>query len=644
MPRLIRTVSAAFVGLVGLLIAAPAASGQSGPAEQGQHARLATGSIRGTVQDEAGGALAGALVSALGATLASTLTDADGRFTLSDLPPGDYLLRAHLLGFSASTGMVVRVGASPATHRFALRRVSRPVGTAGEPADGAVAPVGARPIIAAGFGLPVGVESGEAEAGEASDTAADHSHSETAWRLRHIRRSILKDVSPVVVLTDSDEPLGDGSLFGRAVGSAAGLATSLFTDFPFSGEVNFLTTGAVAPGAVLSATAFPRGVAYLALAAPGSSGDWSIRAAMSEGDVSSWIVSGAFASRPGGVHAYDFGLSYSTQEYLGGHPAALAAVSEGNRNVGELYAFDRWAIRKSVTLEYGARYAHHDYLEDRGLLSPRLGMTVEPFEGTRVRATASQRMLAPGAEEFIASRTPGPSLPPERTFAPLGAPGEAEAFRVERARNYEVALEKDLGAAYVVGVGRFRQSVDDQMVTLFGVSLPDGPRSIGHYYVGSAGAFDANGWVLRFETPAAGRFQGSVHYSITRARWSGHGDFARWMAVAPSAQRADVEDLHDLTSSVRADISETATRVFVLYKVNTGYVRSNTSLERPGLDGRFDVQVNQALPMTFAGTRWEVLVGLRNLFRDPGDPVSVYDELLVVKPPKRLVGGFLVRF
>jgi hypothetical protein len=54
--------------------------------------------------------------------------------------------------------------------------------------------------------------------------------------------------------------------------------------------------------------------------------------------------------------------------------------------------------------------------------------------------------------------------------------------------------------------------------------------------------------------------------------------------------------------------------------------------------------MNQALPVGFAGTRWELLVGVRNLFRDPTDPASVYDELLVVKPPLRLVGGFLVRF
>ena len=95
---------------------------------------------------------------------------------------------------------------------------------------------------------------------------------------------------------------------------------------------------------------------------------------MSEGDLSSWIVAGAFTSKPGRVHKYDMGLSYSTQDYQGGNPAALAAVTDGSRNAGELYAFDRWTVSRRVTLDYGARYAHYDYLQARGLLSPRFGV------------------------------------------------------------------------------------------------------------------------------------------------------------------------------------------------------------------------------------------------------------------------------
>ena len=194
--------------------------------------------------------------------------------------------------------------------------------------------------------------------------------------------------------------LPDGSLFGRAVDSAASLAGAIFTDLPFSGEVNLLTTGAFGPGALFTGDGFPRGVAYLAIGAPTPAGDWSVRAAMSQGDLSSWIVAGAFASKPGSSHAYKFGLSYSTQEYLGGNPAALAAMTDGSRNVGEIYGFDRWPLGSKVAVEYGGRYARYDYLQEGGLLSPRVGVTVEPFRDTRIKATVAQRMIAPGAEEF----------------------------------------------------------------------------------------------------------------------------------------------------------------------------------------------------------------------------------------------------
>ena len=640
MERLTRVVSVAFVGVAGLLLAGVSVDAQSTRvAATGMQARVMSGTISGVVTDDRGGALGGAMVSALGVTLASTVTDDRGRFTFSELPQGDYLVRAHMTGFVATASARVRVGISPSIHKLELRRIVNAVGTtgAGEP------PVNARPIIAAGFELPRGPE--PAPESETANKKDDHPHDEMAWRLRHVPRSILKDASTMVVLTDDEPVLPSSSLFGRAVGSAAGLATSFFTDFPFSGEVNFLTTGAVAPGSVFSPTALPRGVAYLALAAPTSSGEWAIRAAMSEGDLSSWIVAGSFATKPSSArHTYSLGLSYSTQDYMGGNPAALAAVTDGSRNVGELYAFDRWAVTRALSLDYGGRYEHYDYLADPGLFSPRLGFTLEASEGARVRGVVSQRMVAPGAEEFLSTPGVGPWLPPERTFSPLRDSTAPDAFRVERAQSYELSFEKDLGEAVVLGIGRFHQSVDDQLVTMFGLPLDGVPRSVGHYYVGSAGAVDAAGWMVRVDTRLSDRIQGSVHYTMARGKWYGGGDSDLLTPLAPASIRADIEDLHDLTTSLKADIAETSTRVFVLYKLNNGFVRSNTDLLRPGVDGRFEVQVNQALPVTFAGTRWEVLVGLRNLFRDPTDTASVYDELLVVRPPKRFVGGVLVRF
>jgi hypothetical protein len=39
-----------------------------------------------------------------------------------------------------------------------------------------------------------------------------------------------------------------------------------------------------------------------------------------------------------------------------------------------------------------------------------------------------------------------------------------------------------------------------------------------------------------------------------------------------------------------------------------------------------------------------MLVGVRNFFHDTVAEQSIYDELLVVRPPKRVVGGLTLHF
>jgi hypothetical protein len=628
MSRLRELTTAACAGAAMLAASSVAAQTvRSVPGVQASHS--SRGRVSGSVSDERGGPLPGAMISMLGVTMATTVADNAGHFSLDALPAGEYLLRAHKSGFAASPRQLVRVSESPSVFRLQLRRLDESVATTG------TGPVEARPIVAAGFGLPSGAPA------EGTDASADHDHGETAWRLRHIKRSILKDRS-TSVLAESETPLPDSSLFGRAEQSAPSFAASVVTGLPFSGEVNLLTTGSAGAGDLFSTVGVPRGVAYLALGAKAGAGEWTMRAAMSEGELPSWVVAGAFESRPG-PHSYDFGVSYSTQEYQGRNPVALAAVTDGSRNVGEIYGLGRWAATPWAELEYGGRYAHYDYLEQGGFLSPRASVSVSPVRDLRVRASIAENRIAPGAEEFLSPREAGLWLPPERTFAPLGGPGDLDAFRVERARSLDIAIEREFDGAYVFGVRRFYQSVDDQLVTLFGLNLPQGPSSVGHYYVASAGAVDADGWAVKVGTVSSGRVRGSLEYSRTIAHWVSRGDIAAIAPWAPGAIRESNDELHDVTTSIETDIPETSTRVFVLYRLNTGYTRGSDTIG-PGLDGRFDLQVNQALPLSVAGTRWEVLVGLRNLFRDPAQAGSVYDELLVVRPPTRFVGGVLVRF
>ena len=631
MGRMNRVLSA-----TGFVVIATAAVPSSVLAQQGVASELRTvsaivaGAINGIVSDDRGGPVPGAMVSVLGATMAMTLTDVNGRFSLQRLPAGDYTLRAHLAGFAASRRENVRVGTSgPTVYRLQLRRLESPVATTGRSTES----VTARPILAAGFDLP---------SIEMPDPAADddHSHTDTAWRLRHLTRSILKDSANAVIVPDDDNSHPDDSFFGRSGRGAASVAGSFLADLPFTGEVNLLTTGAFAPGGLFSSSMIPRGVAYLAIGAPAPAGDWTLRAAMSQGDLSSWIVAGSFVSKREGIHSYDLGLSYSTQEYQGGNPLALAAVSDGNRNVGEVYAVDRWTVGSGVSFEYGGRYARYDYLAQPGMFSPRAAITLEPSKRTRVTTVVAQRMIAPGAEEFLAPAIAGPWLPPERTFSPLSG----NSLQLERARYVDVLFEHDLGRLYAIGVRRFFQGVDNQVMTIFGMRSPSGTRSVGHYYVATAGSVDAQGWGVRLSSSTSKRISGSIDYTLTHGRWSSSGELGQARPWIARLTRAQDEDVQDLTTSVRTDIPETATHVFVLYKLNSGFARRSGSLSDAGLDGRFDLQINQALPFGLGSTKWEVLVGIRNLFHDPNDPASIYDELLVVRPPKRVVGGFLVRF
>jgi hypothetical protein len=109
--------------------------------------------------------------------------------------------------------------------------------------------------------------------------------------------------------------------------------------------------------------------------------------------------------------------------------------------------------------------------------------------------------------------------------------------------------------------------------------------------------------------------------------------------------RRQFEQLRDLTTSVESEVPRLDTRVFVIYKINSGFTRPDAVALRPQLGSRFDVEVSQALPfLNFSSAQWEMIVAVRNLFHEDLLDSSVYDELQVGRPPKHVVGGVTVRF
>lgn len=648
-----KVIAAAVGGLV-LLLQVPAARGQTVPPAVTTVASLASGSIGGMVQDERGAPIPGAMVSALGAKTAVTVTDQGGRFELRTLSPGPYLVRAHVAGYVGSRGQIIEVRASTRTaSSIALRRANA-ISTPATPAAKVL-------VLTAGVGSPVeAVEAIESQTsavpdpapaapvGDSSASSVDDDHSEAAWRLRHLRRGILKDVTlpdPLLAAGGSDALSGTNAfdpLAGRSGGSFSQLAADLFASVPFTGQLNLLTTGSFdSPKQLFTSDNFSRSIGYFSLAAPlGGQADWSMHGALTQGDISSWFIAGAYGTRLPARHRYDLGLSYSTQRYDGGNTPALREVTNGSRNVGAVYGFDTFTLTPAVAVTYGARVSRYDYLSTSVLFSPRVAVTLSPSDHFRLNALVSSRALAPGAEEFLPPMDTGLWLPPQRTFSSIV---EGRPLEPERTGHLAVEAERDFGGS-TVSLRAFRQRVQDQLVAVFTLDVPTAaPAQLGHYFVGNDGDVDLAGWGAAFRTTLPSRVHGSVEYSNVRARWAGAEDGAYMLAVAPSVVRPRLDRLQNLSTAIETNVPETSTRILVVCRLtNAGPSRGT---DRPAYDSRFDVQVHQSLPfMDFSTARWEMLLAVRNTFREATADSSAYDELLVIRPPKRVVGGLTLRF
>ena len=590
-------------------------------------AAITTGQIVGQVHDEGGSPIEGVVVSALGSSNAFAVSDKLGQFSLRQLPPGPYLVRAHREGFLTVRGTIVEVRPSSRTpssltmHREGVAATAR-ITEAG---------VGGTAVAAA----PV-----------PEDEADERSESGLAWRLRHLKRSILRETDTMTALPVEDFSFTDPFEFlGRAVENSARAAGSLFADISLDGQVDLLTTGAFDNPTELLQMDRTRSVAFFSVGSNvGEHGAWAVRAAMNQGDLDSWILAGSYAARAGVPHRYEAGMSYSLQRYQGGNTAALTAVPDTARNVGAVFAYDEWSLSPRLSVGYGANFAYYDYLMEPSLLSPRVTASYMVTPVWRVRGLATRQLTAPGAQEFLPP-TRASWLPPQRTFSSLSRDG----FRTQGLEHYEVGVDRLLYGA-TIGVRAFRQQIDDQMVTVFGLRRPDGPsEAIGHYYVGTAGDATVDGLGVSVSHAITANVRGSIEYSFATAEWTDgppRADAVQLARFTPAVLSGAAPDhIHDVMTSIETEVPQTATRVVMFYRVNSAFVKADGAEEGRGLDGRFEMQVNQSLPfMNFMRSQWEMLVAVRNMFNEAGPGASIYNEMLVVRPPKRIVGGLTVRF
>jgi hypothetical protein len=408
----------------------------------------------------------------------------------------------------------------------------------------------------------------------------------------------------------------------------------------FTGQVNVLTSSSAAGPAGWMGSQWPRGVASVAVGAQaGTFGDWQMRAALSGGSdrSASWVLLGELFANVDAAHAYRVGVSYGAQPEVEGAPQQWRGTASGARGVAGVYAFDRWRVRPGLSLDYGVRVDRYDYLARPELVSPHVGGRIAVLPRTSIIAMASRRLIAPGADEFLPPPASGPWMPPERTFSSLVSRLPMQA---EDVRHYEIGIEHAIlrrEHAPTLVVRHFRQATRDQAATLFGV---DASRDVGHYYVASPGDVELDGWGVGIRKAWNGHIRAAMDYALTDARWDAHRQARAIRRVAPSACGSIASGCMT-TASVDAHIPESETRLTLVVRTNSGYARADGK-PWPVLNGRFDVEIRQALPyQPITGGRLELLFAVRTLSRDGRSMGSLYDEVLTVAPPLRLVGGFL---
>ena len=143
--------------------------------------------VHGVVLDDDGRPLAGAVISAFGSTTVFAVSDPAGRYAFRNLPYGPYLVRAHLHGYTPPRARIVQVNRS--TLNVSAIALTRHL----DDADAA-------PVVTAGVGGT------DATATTGAGDAGTHDHGEVAWRLRHLKRSVLKDTAIGLLPAGADEP------------------------------------------------------------------------------------------------------------------------------------------------------------------------------------------------------------------------------------------------------------------------------------------------------------------------------------------------------------------------------------------------------------------------------------------------------
>ena len=567
-------------------------------------ARPPGGGLVGWVEDTRGTPVAGVVISLFGKGVDAaglvTLSDSAGRFFLPSLPAGSYTLRALAAGhLPAPARQVTVLPDRDSTFTVSLTPVKLDAALPTDPAA------------------------------EALDEADSDASRELRWLLRHKRRSVLEEQGEAIAA--ADDANADDALPRAATAGTPRLASWL-TDLGGTVEVMANPAGVGVGSLPLGFQARPESFSLLQLKGRmGLGGSWSLGGLVADSESTTWRTAAEFIIEPGGGHEVQLGSGYGTRLFqpLVGNSGDREGRLD-NRTVGAIFVQDRWQAAENVAYTAGARFSYIGFLADRNHVDPFAAVELRRDERTRVRGTVSSRTIVPGGDLLTLSVL---GSAPAMAFAVMD-----DQLRPERAMRYELTVDQALGSA-TLSARTFYEGVTDQLVNAFtGASAARTLRIV------NGGGLQARGMGLTVTRRFGDAFSGSVTYTY------GHSWRRAPVAVTEAGALPDLfayhdADFHDVVGRIETFIDWSDTRVIAFYRLNRLTPEVEGKKTGALANARFDVQVRQGLPFLGGLTRadWEFLLAVRNLFYETSEGASL-DEVTVLNPPKRVLGGISVRF
>jgi hypothetical protein len=554
------------------------------------------GGLVGWVENTQGLPVSGAVVSLFGRGIRGgslvTMTDSLGQFALPSLPAGSYTLRA--IGSGHQPAAARRVTVLPnqeSLFTVSLAPESGPSTTAATPAA-------------------------EDPSASEEDSGTTVTPREWRWLVRHRRRSVLEasdhSTAAAPVVSTASAPAPDGRL-ADLVGSVEFLSAPLVLA---NGADTSSLDGGSSMGALKLGGHFEDG------------GTWNLGGLVAESSTATWRVAAEFVVRPAEGHELEAGAGFGTRDLRPGtadtEPGAL-----DTRSLGAIFVRDNWTPNDRVGAALGARYSFVGFIADHNYLDPFASVSVRADRETVLRGSVASHTLAPGGDLLTVATL---SSAPELALARLD-----QRVRAERSMRVDVSAERRLGSAATVGAFTFYEDVRDQMSNSY-----EGDARARVLRISNIGAVLVRGIGVTASRRFGPNVQTSVSYTYGQSDRDPVTDGGLGMGAAYHVAR-----FHDVVARVETLIDATDTRLAAYCRLNSlrptdGDPRASRSSL---LTTRFDVQLTQGLPFLQNLTRaeWEVLLSVRNLSYETSE-AGTLDELAVLRPPNRVLGGVSVRF